>query len=235
MRATACLIAALLMAAPLPAAASAGGLPFEPDPFEPMNRVAFAINHRLVRHALDPAAAFLGAVVPESVKQGGANAFANLAEPVNAVSLLIDGDLAASGNAVGRFVINSTLGLGGLFDPADPIGLPRRDRPFTEALCRRGLADGIYLVLPFIGPTTGPAAMAALGLMAGSTWVLSFHSTALAVASVALDLSASAASLRGFGAEPEPDGDDPYVAQRQAFRARIDAGCPSAQAGAAPQ
>ena len=125
-----------------------------PDPLEPVNRRIHAMNQLLQTHVLGPAADAYVAYTPPGVRQGVSNVFANLGEPITAVSAIVAGDLPRAGNAALRFGINSTIGLGGATDAATPLGFARRPMAPADAVCSWGVASGPYLVLPLLGPST---------------------------------------------------------------------------------
>lgn len=124
------------------------------DPFEPLNRVVHGFNDFFDQLLLKPAAQGYQLVTPEVVDQGVTNVFENLAEPRNAVNHLLQGKVAGSGRAVGRFALNTTIGLGGFFDPAHYVGWPYVAEDFGQTLAVWGVSSGPYLVLPLLGPST---------------------------------------------------------------------------------
>ena len=123
------------------------------DPLEPMNRYFFDLNERLDRHAALPAATFYNDTLPDPARQGIHNFLDNLGGPVNVVNDLLQTQIANAGKAAARFVINSTIGIAGIFDIAKGWGLPARNRDFGETLGTYGMPQGPYLVLPLRGPT----------------------------------------------------------------------------------
>jgi phospholipid-binding lipoprotein MlaA len=124
------------------------------DPLEPMNRFFFDINARLDRHAALPAASFYSENVPTGIRGGIHNVLSNLGGPVTVANDVLQVDFTNAGIALSRFVINSTLGVAGIFDVATGWGLPERPRDFGETLGTYGIAAGPYLVLPLRGPTS---------------------------------------------------------------------------------
>jgi phospholipid-binding lipoprotein MlaA len=122
------------------------------DPFEPTNREIFAFDVAVDKAVAAPVAKFYRAAVPELARQGVHNALDNLNSPVVFANdvLQLEGDKAV--NTFGRFVINSTIGLGGLIDVAAGWGIPDHDNDFGITLGKGGVAEGSYLVLPFMGP-----------------------------------------------------------------------------------
>jgi phospholipid-binding lipoprotein MlaA len=123
------------------------------DPLEPMNRYFFDLNERLDRHAALPAATFYKDTIPNSARQGIHNFLDNLGGPVNVANDLLQTQVTNAGKALARFVINSTVGVAGIFDVATGWGLPARNRDFGETLGTYGVPQGPYLVLPVAGPT----------------------------------------------------------------------------------
>src|SRR3984957_3436226 len=123
------------------------------DPLEPMNRYFFDLNERLDRHAALPAATFYNDTLPNPARQGIHNFLDNLGGPVNIANDLLQTQFTNAGKAAARFVINTTVGVAGIFDVATGWGLPARNRDFGETLGGYGVPQGPYLVLPFRGPT----------------------------------------------------------------------------------
>lgn len=124
------------------------------DPFEPINRVSYAINDGVDRAFLRPAARTYKTVTPVFLQSGVSNVFANAKYPVTLVNNALQGKFSATLNDTCRFVLNSTLGLGGLFDPATDVGLDTHDEDFGQTFGVWGVGAGPYFVVPFFGPTT---------------------------------------------------------------------------------
>ncbi len=138
------------------AAGCAHSPPEDPwDPLEPVNRQVYAFNDTLDYYALSPVARTYRDVTPRPVRRGIGNALGNLKVPVTAANDGFQGKVhhALSGGA--RFLINSTMGIGGLFDVAADLGLPERDEDFGQTLGVWGVGQGAYLMLPLLGPSTG--------------------------------------------------------------------------------
>jgi phospholipid-binding lipoprotein MlaA len=123
------------------------------DPLEPMNRSFFDFNQRLDRHAVLPAAIFYNDNVPLPVRRSTHNFLSNLGGPVNFANDILQTQFGNAGKAAARFVINSTIGVAGIFDVATGWGLPAHDRDFGETLGTYGVPQGPYLVAPVLGPT----------------------------------------------------------------------------------
>lgn len=122
------------------------------DPLEFINRPIFAFNDKLFEYILIPASHGYIAVVPVPVRQGVTNFFSNIREPLNALNHLFQGQVATSGKSVGRFLINSTVGLLGLFDPATAwFDIQPNVSTINDTLASYDVGYGSYLVLPFLG------------------------------------------------------------------------------------
>ncbi|RKQ96399.1 phospholipid-binding lipoprotein MlaA [Kushneria sinocarnis] len=124
------------------------------DPWEGFNRGVFAFNDTLDRYALKPVAQGYDYVTPTPVQQGVGNFFGNLGDVGNTFNSLLQGKLTNAGTSTARFLLNSTLGLGGLLDPASRMGIERHEEDFGQTLASWGVGQGPYLVLPFLGPST---------------------------------------------------------------------------------
>lgn len=123
------------------------------DPLESVNRVTFAFNDKMYRIVLKPVARGLR-VLPEPVRRAGSNFFDNLGAPISAFSALLQGDLRNTGTELGRFVLNSTAGLGGLLDVATDVGIAQDEEDLGQTLARYGFGHGFYLVMPFVGASS---------------------------------------------------------------------------------
>ncbi len=124
------------------------------DPIELVNRNVFEFNKELDETLLQPAARAYKFVVAEPLRDAISNFFSNLGEPLRAVYHLLQGEVSDSANAVGRFAINTTIGVLGLGDPATEAGLERTNEDLGLTLGHYGAGPGPYLMLPFFGPTT---------------------------------------------------------------------------------
>ncbi len=124
------------------------------DPYERINRYAHELNTFLRANLLEPVTQIYLDLASPPVQKGIANVFANLREPITVASNLLLGDVDGASDAGARFVINTTAGLGGYYDPASEQGYPRQVRTLEEVLCRLGVPEGPYVVLPVLGPAT---------------------------------------------------------------------------------
>lgn len=124
------------------------------DPWEKVNRPVFWFNDKLDVFLLEPVAKGWDFVFPDRGELAIADAFDNARFPVDFVNGLLQGKPRAAGITLARFMLNSTLGMAGLFDVAAAAGLPGRQEDFGQTLGVWGLGNGPYLVLPVLGPST---------------------------------------------------------------------------------
>jgi phospholipid-binding lipoprotein MlaA len=123
------------------------------DPLEPTNRYFFEVNYGLDELLFKPIAAWYNLLLPTAVERSVHNVLTNLNSPVIFANDLMQGSLPRAGVTFKRFVINSTAGVGGLFDVADRLGLRYHDDDFGLTLAVWGTGEGPYLVVPFLGPS----------------------------------------------------------------------------------
>lgn len=124
------------------------------DPFEPFNRSMFAFNKALDETLFSPIAKGYTAVTPAPARQAVFNFFDNLAYLTTVVNQFLQGKIERGFEDVGRFVINSTFGLGGLIDFASGLEMERNQEDFDQTLAVWGVPTGPYLELPLLGPNT---------------------------------------------------------------------------------
>jgi phospholipid-binding lipoprotein MlaA len=125
-----------------------------PDPLERTNRGVLAFNNLADRYLLDPITMAYGFVFPRPVKVAIRRALENVDEPSTAVNDIVQLEWKDAMIASARFVVNSTVGVGGLFDPAARWGLQSHHSDFGQTLALAGTPSGPYLVLPLVGPNT---------------------------------------------------------------------------------
>ena len=123
------------------------------DPLEPVNRVIFNINDTLDRNVVRPVAQAYVDVVPRLVRTGVSNVFGNLSDAFSAINNLLQGKKEPFGSDLGRVLVNSTFGLGGIFDIASEANIEKYNEDFGQTLGWWGLGPGPYLVLPILGPS----------------------------------------------------------------------------------
>lgn len=124
------------------------------DPHEARNRKVHDANRALDRAVVRPVSVAYGAVIPKPVQRGVSNLSDNFAMPGIMVNNLLQGDVEHLVENTFRFAFNTTLGIGGIFDPATSIGLPGKTTDFGETLHVWGTAEGAYVELPVLGPST---------------------------------------------------------------------------------
>ncbi len=126
----------------------------ESDPLEGFNRGIFWFDDHLDRYLLEPVAIGWNWAVPDAVQHAISNFFANLRTPIVTANDLLQGKGEAAAIELGRFAVNSTAGIAGFLDPAEPwFCWEKQDEDFGQTLGRWGVGPGPYLVLPFLGPS----------------------------------------------------------------------------------
>jgi phospholipid-binding lipoprotein MlaA len=123
------------------------------DPLEPMNRGIFQLNRALDTWFLKPLAIMYREFLPPPFQRGIHNFLNNFRTPVVLANDLLQGEMDRAGTTVARFLINTTLGVGGLSDPASELGWQDHDEDFGQTLAVWGLPEGPYLMLPVLGPS----------------------------------------------------------------------------------
>lgn len=129
-------------------------MPVSYDPWEKFNRRTHAFNNVVDRSIARPLALGYVKVVPRPVRLGVSNFFSNLGQPLSAINALLQGKPRQAGEAVGRFLLNSTLGIGGIFDPASDAKMANRSEDFGQTLGVWGWKRSRYVELPLFGPRT---------------------------------------------------------------------------------
>jgi phospholipid-binding lipoprotein MlaA len=125
------------------------------DPWEPYNERMFAFNYNVDRYVLKPAANVYRRIMPEPWQLMIANGFDNIRYPARLVNHVLQGRIWGAFIETSRFLINSTLGFGGLFNPAtDYFGIPKSRADFGQTMARWGIGAGPYFVPPFLPPAT---------------------------------------------------------------------------------
>jgi phospholipid-binding lipoprotein MlaA len=125
------------------------------DPWEPFNRVVFQFNDDFDTAFLKPVAKGYQAITPAPVDRGITNFFENLADVRNTVNNALQFKMARAATSLGRVVVNSTVGVLGFVDVASNMNLPKYNEDFGQTLGAWGLPSGPFVVLPFLGPSTG--------------------------------------------------------------------------------
>jgi phospholipid-binding lipoprotein MlaA len=197
------------------------------DPMEGFNRSVWNFNQGLDKAAIKPATQVYRAVTPPPARRGLSRILANLYEPFNAINSLLQGRADRAFNSLGRFVVNTTIGVGGLADHATELGLPPTDEDFGQTLAVWGV-NSSYLVLPVLGPSTIRD-----GIGSGVSFAVNPVGIALdqAGASTALEYTATGVQVLQARSEVIDSGvdafletsADPYATAREAYFQRREA------------
>ena len=124
------------------------------DCFEKVNRASFALNQGLDKVIFKPVAKGFRSL-PPPIKSGTSNALTNLSNLITIPNNVLQGDFKTAGINTGRLVVNTTLGILGIFDVAEKMGFPEYEKEdYGQTFCKWGMGPGCYLVLPVLGPTT---------------------------------------------------------------------------------
>jgi phospholipid-binding lipoprotein MlaA len=205
------------------------------DPIEPLNRAAFFVNDGIDTLILRPAAEAYRIFLPPEVRTAIRNVLANLRTPVILVNDLLQGEVDRAGVTIGRFVVNTTLGIGGILDRARDFGLIGHTEDFGQTLAVWGLPEGPYLFVPVLGPSN-PRDLVGSGVDLATqplTWIsgndtvdaVLISRTALTVLDTREGLLEPLDALRQGSL-------DPYAALRSAYRQRRAAEIRNAPSGA---
>ena len=124
------------------------------DPFEEINRLVFNFNINVDEHALKPLALKYSHIQNSWISKRIMHFSSNLNEPSNFINSIMLGDIETAINSFWRFFINSTLGIFGLFDIADVLGIPKVRRNFEETMVHYEIGSGPYIILPFLMPSS---------------------------------------------------------------------------------
>lgn len=148
------LLLAFLTAVLAGCATSQSGADRSVDPYEGFNRKVYGFNNGVDTYFLKPVTKTYRFITPDFVEKGVSNFFSNLLEIRNILNALLQGKGGKAVDYSGRFVFNSTIGLGGLFDVASPMGIEKTEgEDFGQTLGAWGVSSGPYIVLPFLGPS----------------------------------------------------------------------------------
>jgi phospholipid-binding lipoprotein MlaA len=187
------------------------------DPIEPLNRALFVFNDKAYFWVMKPVAQGYRAVVPEGVRLSVRNFFSNISMPIRFVNNLLQGKIRNSGVELLRFAINTTAGLGGLFDPAkNDFHLSPRDEDLGQTFGKYRLGHGLYIVLPLLGPSS---LRDAIGL-AGDAFldpVYYVGNTEVIVGAKVLKTENEVSLRIGEYEDLKNSAIDPYVAVRDAY------------------
>jgi phospholipid-binding lipoprotein MlaA len=125
-----------------------------PDPLKPFNHLMFRFNDKLYFYLLKPIARGYRAILPEKARLSIRNALSNISTPVRFVNCTLQGKLKSAGTELARFIVNTTWGALGFFDPArNYLHLEKAPEDFGQTLGKYGIKEGFYIVWPFFGPS----------------------------------------------------------------------------------
>jgi phospholipid-binding lipoprotein MlaA len=125
-----------------------------PDPFEDYNRFMFDFNEGFYESVMEPVVRGYRDVVNENIRMAISNIFDNAMAPLKLVSSILQGDLNKSGRVIGRTIINTTIGIGGMFDVADKaFQIKDVNEDLDQVLGAYGIPTGPYIVIPIFGPS----------------------------------------------------------------------------------
>ena len=141
------------------------------DCFETLNRATFAFNMGLDKVVFKPVSKGYRKL-PSPIRTGTSNALSNLSNLITVPNNLLQGDLGSAANNTVRFLINTTIGIVGIFDPANSLGFEKREKEdFGQSLGVMGVGEGCYLVLPVLGPSTVRDTVGSLvSISGGDAW-----------------------------------------------------------------
>ncbi len=193
------------------------------DPLEPLNRGMYVVNDGLDTLLIRPAAEAYRIFIPPEIRTSVRNMLGNLRSPVILLNDVLQGETQRAGTTLGRFLLNTTLGVGGIFDVATGYGLPGHGEDFGQTLAVWGAEEGPYLFLPVLGPSN-PRDLIGTGVDAVSnpfTWI---SGDAWLDTVTAVRIGLQALDTREGLIEPldalRQGSLDPYAALRSAYRQR---------------
>ena len=192
------------------------------DPLEPLNRFTFKVNGFFDKLLFRPLAKGYNFIIPRPVRGAVTNFLDNLNTPLILLNDLLQGEGKRAKTTFSRFIVNSTVGIGGLFDPAENWGMERHNEDFGQTAAVWGVGEGFYLVLPLFGPSNPRDAAGIVG---------EFFADPLSIALDKWDrepLSYARTSLELLDFRARNDdvfdelyrAEDPYVTARSAYRQR---------------
>ncbi len=189
------------------------------DPWEPLNRPIYNFNSALDKVTLKPLAKVYKFVIPSFMRRGVTNFSRNLRSPLNIINHFLQGKPGDGFGQTGRFLLNSTIGIGGLIDVAAAAGLEQKNEDFGETLAVWGVPNGPYVVVPFLGSRTlRDATMIPLNILADPL----FHYKDSSVRDKVYLLRLIDLRARLLSAEELllKDAYDPYIRIREAYLQR---------------
>jgi phospholipid-binding lipoprotein MlaA len=190
------------------------------DPLEGINRAIYSFNENVDKVVVKPLATVYRDAIPEFVRTGVGNFFGNLAYPIVIANDMLQGKITQGLDDTSRFMTNSTFGLLGFLDVATPAGMPAQNEDFGQTLGVWGFGEGVYIVLPFLGPSN---LRDTVGLVADYQVDLLNYRSDMSQRNVARGVRAIDTRSRLLGATrvfEEAAALDPYTFARDAYRQR---------------
>jgi len=181
------------------------------DPYESFNRKVYAFNTELDKGLLEPTARTYRFLLADPIEDGIGNVFSNFRDVTVFVNAVLQGKFKQAASDAGRFVVNSTIGVAGIFDVGTRIGLPKHTDTFGQTLGVWGVGEGPFLMLPFLGPANGRAATGIV--VDGATTYLPNYltdDTDLLMGGRVLDIVSTRARLLSAGRLLDTAALDPY-------------------------
>ena len=203
----------------LASAAGCATAPDRRDPYEPFNRGVYRLNDGIDRAVLQPTARAYRAVLPSFVRTSIGNVLSNVGDVRNALNKTLQGEFRAAYVDVGRVLMNSTLGVGGMFDIASAAGVEKHNEDFGQTLGVWGVGSGSFLMLPLVGPTSTRDALGRLVDYASDPLTYA----GVGVAARGAEVIDTRSQLLEAGALLNAAALDPYLFLRDAYLQRRDA------------
>jgi len=154
MRAASKRCVAIVLAAVSAALTGCATAPSRVDPLDPFNRAMFSVHEVIDGHLIKPIAQGYVRVTPDPIRQGVSNFFGNIDDLFTGVNNVLEGNGKQAGDDFGRVLLNSTFGVGGIFDLATMAGIEKDKKDFGITFGKWGIPNGAYLFIPLLGPST---------------------------------------------------------------------------------
>ncbi len=189
-----------------------------PDPLEPLNRLFFHFNDKLYFWAYKPVASGYRIVVPEDLRRGVKNFFSNLTTPIRLFNCLLQANFKGAGNEAIRFLLNTTLGLAGLLDPAKTeLNIEKRDEDFGQTLGVWGMGPILYIEWPLLGASSLRDTFGYVGDLLLDPKTYLFQRVPLSLAIRTYDQINEFSFRIGEYEDFKKSALDPYLAKREAY------------------
>lgn len=199
------------------------------DPYEKFNRAMWSFNRGADKAIVRPAAQGYRAIVPKPGREGISNFLANVQEPFSMINSILQGKIQRAFVAMGRFMINTTIGVGGLFDQASRLGVKKAPEDLGQTFAVWGVKHSAFVMLPLLGPTTVRDGIGTLAAPYVNPYRLclsecNFSSTELRLGMTVLELLDTRSQLIESGADTLLDTSaDSYAVVRSAYLQRREA------------